>query len=85
MVFNSFISNSTLKENEFSPQKSMILGLIPLDTSAKHMNPKTRKGSQVLSIGSDTRVYTPDQLQQIYDESIIKYKNSNLNSSINSK
>jgi hypothetical protein len=38
-----------------------------------------------MSPSSDTRVYTPDQLQQIYDESIIKYRSSNLNSSMSNK
>ena len=42
--------------------------------------------SQAFTNGTDSRVYTPDQMQKIYDESIWKLKNSyNLNNSMSNK
>lgn len=44
-----------------------------------------RKNSQVISIGSDTRIYTPDQLNEIYEESVGRHNSSHVNNSILSK
>ncbi|CAI2383421.1 unnamed protein product [Moneuplotes crassus] len=70
----SFLSDTTLCDN-FSPKK--------LQNNVGKQ--QSGKNGQVLSIGSDTRVYTPDQLQQIYDESIIKYKSSGPNGNLANK
>lgn len=85
--FSSVLSESTPRDAGFSPQKSKLMFYnISLEGVSPVGNPvRPRKNSQVMSIGSDTRVYTPDQLHQIYDESICKYKSSNLNSSMVTK
>lgn len=46
---------------------------------------RSRKSSQIVQMGNDNRMYTPDQLQQIYNGSIIKYKATNLNSNWSTK
>ncbi|CAI2381034.1 unnamed protein product [Moneuplotes crassus] len=64
---NSFLADSALK-NELSPLKKQ-------NTSEQIAN---KKSSQGVSIGSDSRVYTPDELQQMYDVSLVKYKPTNI-------
>ena len=52
------------------------------DNGVNQYNCLPRKKSQIVSIGSESRVYTPDQLNQMYDESIWKFKGINVNNSM---
>ena len=50
-----------------------------------NVNTRPRKNSQIVSLGSGNRVYTPDQMYKIYDESLSKNRGMNSNGSVSNK
>ena len=68
--FSSVLSESTPRETQLSPQASKVSQKI-FDGSFENSNyGRPRKNSQIVSMTTEGRVYTPDQLHQMYDESI---------------
>ena len=67
--FSSVLSETTPREFELSPQKRKLFVTKIATQVISVNNSRPRKNSQIVSIGSDARVYTPDQMVHIYDES----------------